>query len=149
MPDSYRILVTGSRDFLNVDAVADMLRDVARNAPTSHFGAPSGPAGKMVTLIHGNARGLDKTAARVAERWGWEVEEYPADWDAHKPPPGSRRKNPAGVIRNSEMVKAGADICVAFPMKGSSGTWDCLTKAFNAGIPGVMCNAGLPARRER
>jgi hypothetical protein len=33
------------------------------------------------------------------------------------------------------MVSLGADLCLGFPGPGSKGTWDCLRKAVDAGIP--------------
>lgn len=53
-------------------------------------------------------------------------EERPADWAAHG--------RAAGPIRNTELVKLGADECAAFPGQGP-GTRDCMRKAAAAGIP--------------
>lgn len=45
----------------------------------------------------------------------------------------------AGPIRNKEMVRLGADLCLAFPDhpkgQGSRGTWGCIDLAHQAGIP--------------
>jgi hypothetical protein len=83
-----------------------------------------------VTLIHGRCPygGVDLIADRMARRWGWDVEEHPADVT-----PDGKILGPA---RNARMVAAGADLCLAFPDPRSRGTWDCLRKAANAGIPG-------------
>lgn len=40
----------------------------------------------------------------------------------------------AGLVRNQLMVDLGADICLAFPLPGSRGTWDCMGRAEAAGI---------------
>ena len=43
----------------------------------------------------------------------------------------------AGPKRNQAMVDSGADLCIAFPSKGSTGTIDCVERAKAAGIPVV------------
>ena len=42
-----------------------------------------------------------------------------------------------GPQRNQAMVDLGADLCMGFPGRGSRGTWDCLRKACDAGIPTI------------
>lgn len=92
-------------------------------------------------LIHGNdgevdphdgviVRGLDRMAGAEAAALGWDVEPHDALWDLH----GAA----AGPIRNQSMVDSGADLCVAFPLPGSSGTWDCVARADEARIPVVI-----------
>lgn len=58
-------------------------------------------------------------------------EAHPADW--------GRYGKGAGPIRNREMVDAGADLVLAFPLPGpksrSRGTWDCVGAAEAHGIP--------------
>lgn len=42
----------------------------------------------------------------------------------------------AGGVRNQEMVNLGGYlVCLAFPLAGSRGTWDCVARARVAGIP--------------
>jgi hypothetical protein len=52
---------------------------------------------------------------------------FPADWERY----GKR----AGPIRNAEMVKAGADVVLAFPLPGGRGTQHTIRLAREAGIP--------------
>lgn len=81
-------------------------------------------------LVHGDCpTGVD----RIAKLWsrspfGKVTEEaHPAQWKTM----GSA----AGPLRNQEMVDAGADICLAFPLGESPGTRDCMRRARKAGIP--------------
>lgn len=105
-----RILVTGSRDWTDHSAVIEALQK-------------HGPG----TLVHGDCRGLDRSAARIAQELGWPVEAWPANWIDEGPA--------AGPKRNQRMVNAGADVCLAFPLAYSKGTWDCVRRAEAAGIP--------------
>jgi hypothetical protein len=109
-----RILVTGWREWVYDRVVRDALLE-------------HGPG----LVVHGDARGLDRVAARVAIALGWPTPEaHPADWDRHGPPAGGRR--------NQLMVDLGADVCLAFPGPTSTGTWDCVRRARAAGIPVVV-----------
>lgn len=71
--------------------------------------------------------GADTIAGYVWTEFGGEVEVHDADWE--------RYGKAAGNIRNQEMVELGAYLCLAFPMKQSTGTFDCIRRAENAGIP--------------
>jgi len=130
---SYRVLVTGSRDWMDRQAVADALIAV-------EMGAWCHPSFGRFVLVHGGAKGLDAMAAEWAEqRQGWAVEAHPADWRTH-----GRR---AGPIRNAHMVSLGAGLCLGFPMPGRRGTWDCIKKACDAGIPiRVVCPRAVTMR---
>lgn len=108
-----RILVTGSRDWTDVDLVREALLAYAVQ--------------DACVLRHGDARGLDRIAAGVAHELGWTVETYAADW--------GRLGRQAGHVRNQQMVDAGADVCLAFPLPGSRGTYDCAARAIRADIP--------------
>ena len=107
-----RLLITGSRDWSDRRAIrwALLLR---------------GPG----TVVHGAARGADRIAGQIGAELGWPVEAHPADW---------RRGRGAGHLRNQAMVDLGADLCLAFPLPGSRGTWDCVRRANAADIPVVV-----------
>lgn len=89
-------------------------------------------------VVEGGAEGID-SAARL---WCFErarpVVHWQADWHS-----AGRQ---AGPIRNQEMVdflvrmrSAGSLVrCLAFPAKGSVGTWDCVQRCKAAGIPGAI-----------
>jgi hypothetical protein len=110
-----RILVTGSRNFTNRETVLEILSEYWEEGVED------------TVLIHGGARGLDELAADVAFQLGWVEELHFAEWE--------RFGKSAGHIRNQAMVDSGADVCIGFPMAGSRGTWDCLKRAADAGIP--------------
>lgn len=113
-----RILVTGSRDFVDRTAVDAVLHQVWLD-----LGSPAD-----AVLVHGAARGADETAADVWKAQGFPAEPHPAEWEIHR--------RAAGPIRNQEMVDLGADVCVAFHQKGAGnvGTSDCVLRARHAGI---------------
>ena len=123
-----RILMTGSRDWTNRERIEQGLRTVAALALV--------PAGSTdVVLVHGADRGADTLAADVASQLGWATEAHPADWDTYG--------ESAGPRRNREMIAAGAQIVVGFPIgrrdEGASlGTWECLAAATTAGLPAVI-----------
>ena len=73
-------------------------------------------------IIHGDARGADRTAGKWADRNNVPVEVYPADWKSL----GKK----AGPLRNTQMLDEGKpDVCVAFP--GGVGTSDMVGKAID------------------
>jgi len=110
-----RILVTGSRNWTNAQAVWAALNEQLTER---------GP----FTLVVGDCpTGADSIA------WGWAfsngltAEVHHADWDVHG--------RAAGPIRNRAMVESGADLCLAFPLGKSPGTRGCMRLAAAAGIP--------------
>lgn len=109
-----RIIVCGGREYADRDRVAGVLTEYLHNSPV---------------IVHGAARGADTLAGDVAEDLLLEVEPHPADWDRYR----GQRPNPAGFIRNKEMAKLGADLCIAFP--GGGGTEDMVRRAIEHGIP--------------
>lgn len=122
-----RLLVTGSRDWIDRDLIWGALWDGLQEMAAD------------TVLVHGDARGADRLAAETWSTWGMPVEAHPADWAQH----GKR----AGYVRNAEMVDAGADLCLAFilpctkpgcPKKrphGTHGASGCADLADKAGIP--------------
>lgn len=88
-----RILVTGSRDWSDVDAIWAALARLAETNP-------------LATLVSGACpTGADAIAEDWWARFGGTVERHPADWS---------RGRKAGPERNAHMVALGADICLAF-----------------------------------
>lgn len=115
-----RIIVTGARDMqANPRGILTVSQAILREAGR-------GPH----VIVHGAARGADTCGEWVAALNGWDNERHPADWKQHG------RK--AGPIRNQEMADAGADLCLAFPLPGSRGTWDMVRRAEAAGIRTVV-----------
>lgn len=112
----YRVLVTGSRDWTDREAIREALYAIDGNCETDD----------SLTLVHGAALGADSIAAEIASKGGWGVEAHPADWERH----GKR----AGFLRNAEMVALGADVCLAFIKDGSRGATMCADLAEKAGI---------------
>lgn len=131
---AYRILITGTRDELTGEQI-DKVRYAIDMEVWSASGTP-------VTLVHGDCpTGVD---ALVVADWYCvphrTLEAHPANWSApcdsgcyRRPTEG--RCPAAGPRRNREMVEAGADVCLAFPMGASRGTRGCIALAQAAGIP--------------
>jgi len=100
---TFRILVTGSRSWDDSQTIANVLSDYY-----------SDPEITDITLVSGNCpEGADMICENYAEFLGWTVERYPAVWEQHG------RK--AGYLRNYEMVKLGADVCLVFIRDNSRG----------------------------
>ncbi len=124
---AFRVIVTGSRTWADSKTVFNVLLNLT---------APD----RYLTVVHGACPDSpDMTAARfVAATRRTTEEPWPADWDTYG--------NGAGMVRNTAMVAAGADLCLAFiatcnvpscPRKGRHGTHgasDCALKAMDAGI---------------
>jgi hypothetical protein len=118
-----RVIVTGSRTWFDrstVDASLDLIAEAAK------------AEGRPLLVAHGCASGADQLAdewvlARRRVGWPVEVQRFPADWKRH----GKR----AGMVRNREMVKLGADACLAFILDGSRGATHCANLAEADDIP--------------
>ena len=84
----------------------------------------------FTTILHRGTNGADAIADRVAEELKMEIEV----WDVEA-------KNPTysdESIRNQEMIKSGVDLCLAFPMKESKSTWDCIRKSRAARVETII-----------
>lgn len=125
MPDPYRVLVTGSRDWPDPAAVHAALEAVYRSTRAT-----------PVVVVHGACpTGADEHArawAAEMHRQGRPVleEPHPANWR-----PGGRLDRGAGFRRNAEMVNLGADIVLAFIRNNSRGASHTAALAEQAGIP--------------
>lgn len=123
--DPLRILVTGSRDWTDEQAIHDALAQVMRAHRDRN----------PIVLVHGGARGADRIADKIWRSWQFRLdlaapEVHHADWDSYG--------KAAGWRRNAEMVAAGADVCLAFPLGESRGTRGCMALAEEAGIPVIV-----------
>jgi hypothetical protein len=114
--DLPRVIVCGSRGWHDRDKIAERFHALV----LTH--APHYPV-----IVHGNARGADRLADEEAGKAGLLTEPHPADWDTHG--------KAAGFIRNEEMAKLGAALCIAFWDGRSTGTQDMMTRAEKHGIP--------------
>lgn len=113
-----RILITGSRNWDDAEHIRKVITFLALEAQYR---------GEPVTVVHGACHdGADAMADRVANELRLTVERHPADWGRHG--------RSAGFIRNAEMVKAGADMCVAFIRDASLGATHCADLASKAGV---------------
>lgn len=131
--ETYTVIVTGSRNWSNEIVIWTSLAELLKSLPDC-----------VATLVvrHGDYyRGAD----RMAKRWTQLPSEdlysdsdhkpvadviedpYPAMWRAFG--------GAAGPLRNQEMVDAGADLVMAFPLPSSIGTYDCIDKAEVDRIP--------------
>jgi hypothetical protein len=118
MTDPYRVLVTGSRDWDDVETIWHALADALRDIPID----------RETVIVHGACpRGADWHADRWATKYGATIERHPANWGLE----GKR----AGFIRNARMVNLGADLCLAFIRNGSRGASHTARLAEGAGIP--------------
>ncbi|WP_030506404.1 DUF2493 domain-containing protein [Microbispora rosea] len=145
----YRVLITGSRSWKDLDVVRDALVQARYQA--------NGP----MVVVHGACpTGADAIADWWCRRFthlGITRERHPADWDTCAGPkctPTHRLKRrdgstycpTAGHLRNQLMVDLGADVCLAFVLPctqrtcrkpkphGSHGASDAIDRAEKAGI---------------
>lgn len=133
MTKPYRVLVTGSRDWTSFAVQVAMERLLELLAMTDRL---------PMVVVSGGGRGADALAFEWASQFQPTLattETHPADWEL--------LGKAAGPLRNQEMVAAGADICLAFPLGESRGTRDCMERARKAGIP--VLNFGDPDDRAR
>lgn len=106
-----RVMVVGSKAFTDVAAVDSML------------GRLHEAWGKCV-LVCGPGEHLAKSAA---ERLGWTLEVFSADF--------RDGRNDMGDKRHERMIASGVDLCIAFPAVGEVLTWRGVKAAHEAGIP--------------
>lgn len=114
-----RLLVTGDRNWRDAVSVEEALRTFTKEQGY----------GMNHTLISGDARGADTYADVIGQLFGFTIERYPADWEAHG--------RAAGPIRNKQMLDSGVDYCIAFhnDLGSSKGTRDMVERVEKAGIP--------------
>lgn len=122
-----KVLVTGDREWSDIQAVIDVLEMLPERS----------------VVIHGAALGADTIAGLIAVSLGHVVREYPADW--------KKFGRPAGPIRNREMLAKEhvptepIELVLAFhnDLQKSRGTKDMVSCVKKAGIPWVLCVSGM------
>lgn len=123
-PPPFRALVTGSRTWTDIPALASWLAGLWQIHPD-------------LLVVHGDC---PSGADAIADFWAWRfnvpVEAHPAGWRQH-----GRR---AGYLRNAEMVDLGADICGAFIVNASQGATMCAELATSAEIPLLVVRRSIP-----
>jgi hypothetical protein len=119
-----RVLVCGGRDFTDQEFVIRTLDRLSLKWPKT----PPDEYGNWlpaVTIIAGEAQGVDVHAAAWAMVNHTNYRGFAADWAKHG--------KAAGPIRNQQMIQEGRpDLVVAFP--GGRGTADMVARAKKAGI---------------
>lgn len=115
------MIICGSREWEDREMIRDCLLQLPRTA----------------TIVVGYdpkkkyPPGADKIAYEEAGKLGMDIETHPADWERYR---GMARINPAGFIRNGEMARSGAGLCLAFWDGRSNGTADMIHQANKRGI---------------
>jgi hypothetical protein len=116
-----RICVTGGRTFNYTSwlhAGLDLLHEVS---------------GGISEIIEGGAAGADVRAGEWSERrLGKKATVVKAEWEKYSAGLKHGQKNPAGIIRNNQMVAMKPDIVLACP--GGSGTAHMVAASKKAGL---------------
>jgi hypothetical protein len=99
----FRLLVAGGRNFYNYKFIDETLTEWLSEQDID---------ASEITLVHGDAAGVDRIAAQWAKYNSLTVEAHPADW--------TKNGRAAGVMRNGEMAGTGIDYAILFP--GGNGT---------------------------
>ena len=110
----FRLLVTGSRDWSDVEVITAELQFVAKKY-------------NNVVLVSGHAIGADRIAEEIAVGLGWVVEIHEPDWKLHG--------QSAGFKRNTTMLETDVQAVLAFHKDNSKGTADTIRKAKERKIP--------------
>ena len=109
----FSVVVTGSRRWADRPAILRELTKVKLEAES---------LGYRVVMAHGGQTGADTISHEVGEELGFEVHQHIAEWSAL----GKK----AGPIRNASMLKIERPrLVLAFPLRDSIGTLDCIRKA--------------------
>lgn len=133
MTKAFRILVTGSRTWEDRQQIRRALAFESLRFIDEVIDSDE-PGSWAITLVSGACPlGADRLAEEAAANMSMVVERHPAEWEKH----GKR----AGFVRNSEMVRLGADVCLAFIKDNSKGATMTADLAEKAGIRTVRYTA--------
>ena len=116
----YRLLVTGSRTWADVELLCAALRQHLIEQVHEVLD-------RRIVLVVGDCpTGADAIATDWAHQLGIPVEMHGAFWRDYG--------RGAGPRRNQAMVDSGVDWCIAFVAGDSRGTRDCIRRAKAAGV---------------
>ena len=101
MSDVHRIIIAGSRDFLDYDLLKRTVDECLSQAK------------KPIEIVSGNARGADRLGEKYARDHGYMLKLFPAQWNTYG--------KSAGYKRNVKMAEY-ADVLIAFSRNKSRGT---------------------------
>lgn len=137
-----RVIITGSRGWKDHGLIKERLVDLPGD----------------VTIVHGNARGVDQIADLESKLLGLGIEAHDAEWESHGEitdpvrcwcPPEKKVCKAAGVRRNEKMARLGADLCIAFWDGSSRGTLDMMERCAKHHIPIEVIHMRFPNRPRR
>lgn len=89
-----RIIVAGSRDFCNYDVMNDIL---TKYLETTNKELEPNLDQVEIEFVSGTARGADTYGEQFAQKMGYPIKRFPADWNTY----GKK----AGYVRNNEMAQ--------------------------------------------
>ena len=113
-----RLIIAGSRDFFDYNLVAN-------EANLFIAAIRTGTPNAQISIVSGNAKGVDELGEQFAKDNNLEVIRIPAEWERHG--------RFAGPIRNKEMVKLGTHV-LAFWDGKSKGTKSMINLATKKGL---------------
>ncbi len=116
-----KVLVCGSRNWVEESIIKYALRKLLYdNEP------------EEIEVIHGDCRGADRLAGKIAKELGMRVTKFPANWKEHG--------RAAGPIRNQQMLDEDPDIVIGFHehVFDSKGTIDMLIKSTKKGVKIIL-----------
>lgn len=112
----YRVIIAGSRDFGNYGLLCEHCDKFLSQKNQIH----------SIVIVSGTARGADQLGERYAHERGYDVQQYPANWE--------RDGKAAGFIRNRQMADV-ADALIAFWDGRSRGTANMIDIARQKSLP--------------
>lgn len=118
-----KVLICGSRNWKEEDVIPEYrIEEYIKTLPPSSV------------IIHGDGRGADQVAKKMAIKYGHTEVPFSADWGKYG--------DAAGPIRNRKMLKENPNKVVAFheDIANSKGTKDMIAAARKAGFPVEVFN---------
>lgn len=125
------LIIAGGRDFDNWHLLWESLERILKDTDKS-----------TITIFCGMAKGADTLGKQYALLNNIPVKPFPADWDNLDAPgavikttkSGKKYNSKAGILRNQEMIDAGATHLVAYWDQKSKGTADMIKRATKSGL---------------